>query len=59
MEYQVVEAGNPRDLERNVWYLILLGWVPLGGVEVIHYDGSPRGFYQAMTRQAANQKGQG
>jgi hypothetical protein len=54
MEYKVIEANKALDLQEEVNRHIQEGWIPLGGVAVVHASTSNYwSFYQAMIKDGA------
>lgn len=54
MEYKIVHEGNIESLVKEVNKLIKKGWVPQGGVSILHVSSglSPRNEYsQAMIKK--------
>lgn len=50
MDYKVVVAGFPSDLEKKVKELIGQGWKPTGGVAVGETASTNGQLYQAMVK---------
>ena len=52
MNYTVLRDGEMKGLIKKVNTLIMLGWLPLGGVSVCGGYGHAH-FHQAMTKEAS------
>lgn len=58
MEYQILIARTPEQLETGVNEELQQGWIPLGGICVHGDETYGHSYYQAMTRErwTANKK---
>ena len=58
MEYYVIEAHNKHDLESSVKHYLQLGWVVIGGVNVVsvRMHKSSITFYQTMIKYPLKKK---